>query len=67
MENENSYTGKYLSGLCHRNTSQRLEPSHDKEWLVIKGAAENNLKGLDVRIPIGLMTCVTGVSGSGKK
>ncbi|MGB1520465.1 MAG: excinuclease ABC subunit UvrA, partial [Limisphaerales bacterium] len=67
MENENSYTGKYLSGFYAIETpSQRLEPSHDKGWLVIKGAAENNLKGLDVRIPMGLMTCVTGVSGSGK-
>lgn len=67
MRNENSYTGKYLSGFYSISVpSQRVEPSHDKGWLVIKGATENNLKALDVRIPMGLMTCVTGVSGSGK-
>lgn len=62
---ENSITGQYLSGLRKIETPKtRRKMTKDK--LVIKGATENNLKNINVSIPIGLFTCVTGVSGSGK-
>ena len=64
MENPNSITGQYLSG------KQRIPvPAERKKptgYLTIRKAAENNLKNIDVKIPLGIMTCVTGVSGSGK-
>ena len=59
-----SVTGQYLSGAKRIPIpTQRKEPTG---WLTVKGAAENNLKKIDVRFPLGVMTCVTGVSGSGK-
>ncbi len=59
-----SITGAYLSRrLAIPVPGERRKP---KGWLTIKGAAENNLKNIDVKIPLGIMTCVTGVSGSGK-
>ncbi len=62
---EKSLTGAYLSGKRKIDVPKtRRKPS--KEKLVIKGAAENNLKNINVEIPIGLFVCVTGVSGSGK-
>ena len=65
LKSEKSLTGKYLSGkLKIEYPQKRLKP--DSRKIVIKGAAQNNLKNLDVKIPIGLFTCVTGVSGSGK-
>jgi excinuclease ABC subunit A len=62
-----SRTGQYLSGeLAVELPKERVKPSPDRGWIEILGATENNLKNIDVRIPIGLLTCVTGVSGSGK-
>jgi excinuclease ABC subunit A len=62
-----SLTGRYLSGdLCVPVPAQRVSPQAERGWIEILGAAENNLKNLDVRIPIGTFTCITGVSGSGK-
>ena len=64
MKNENSVTGAYLSGkLKIPVPTERRKPTG---FLTIKGAAENNLKNIDVKIPLGIMTCITGVSGSGK-
>ena len=64
MRNENSITGAYLSGkLKIPVPAQRCKPTG---FLTIKGAAENNLKNIDVKVPLGIMTCITGVSGSGK-
>jgi excinuclease ABC subunit A len=58
-------TARYLNGSLRVEVPARRKPA-GKERLVIKGAAENNLRGVDVEIPVGLFTCVTGVSGSGK-
>ncbi len=64
MKNKNSITGAYLSG---RETipvpSERAKPTG---WIKVLGASQNNLKNIDVMIPLGIMTCITGVSGSGK-
>ncbi len=65
MNNENSLTGQYLSGkLCIDVPKTRRKGIGKK--LIIKGAEENNLKNIDVTIPLGTFTCITGVSGSGK-
>lgn len=62
---ENSETGAYLSGRKKIEVPKVRRLPTDKK-LIIKGAKENNLKGINVEIPLGLFTCVTGVSGSGK-
>ena len=64
MKNENSITGAYLSGRIKIPVPEkRKEPTG---WITVKGAKENNLKNVTANIPLGVMTCITGVSGSGK-
>ena len=65
MNNEKSITGQYLTGKKRIEIPQKRRNSNGK-YLEIKGARENNLKNIDVKIPLGMITCVTGVSGSGK-
>ena len=63
-ENPDSLTGQYLSGKKRIPLpAARRKPAG---YLIVRGAAEHNLKNIDVRIPLGVLTCVTGVSGSGK-
>ena len=64
MKNERSITGAYLSGRC--KIPVPTEHKQPTGWLKIRGAAENNLKQVNADVPLGIMTAVTGVSGSGK-
>lgn len=65
MANPNSLTGKYLTGELKIEVPD-VRRKGNKKFLEVKGATENNLKNINVKIPLGVMTCVTGVSGSGK-
>jgi len=62
---KNSLTGQFLSGRKRIEVPEKRRPFGEK-WLTVVGAQENNLKNITVRFPIGVITCVTGVSGSGK-
>lgn len=65
MDNPNSLTGKYLKGIEKIEVPKKRRKGNG-QYLEIKGASENNLKNINVKIPLGKMVCVTGVSGSGK-
>ena len=65
MNNENSLTGKYLTGKLKIDVPSTRRKGN-KKYIEIMGAKENNLKNINVKIPLGTLTCVTGVSGSGK-
>ena len=65
MQDENSLTGKYLTGE-YKIEIPKIRRKGNKKYLSILGATEHNLKNINVKIPLGTLTCVTGVSGSGK-
>ncbi len=65
MKNENSLTGRYLTGK-EKIEVPKYRRKGNKKFLELKGASQNNLKNINVKIPLGTFTCVTGVSGSGK-
>jgi len=65
LECKKSLTGQYLSGAKKINLPEARRPGNGEE-IVIRGARQNNLKNIDVRIPLGMFVCITGVSGSGK-
>ncbi|WP_080371858.1 excinuclease ABC subunit UvrA, partial [Vibrio cholerae] len=66
IANPNSLTGQYLSGVKKIAVPEQRTPKDAKKTVELKGAVGNNLKNVDLSIPVGLFTCVTGVSGSGK-
>ncbi len=65
LEEKNSITGQYLSGAVKIDVPKKRRKK-TKKVIKVVGATENNLKNINVDIPIGLLTCITGVSGSGK-
>lgn len=66
MQNPNSITGQFLSGVEKIEIPKKRTALNKKKWLKLNGATGNNLKNVNLEIPIGLFTCITGVSGSGK-
>jgi len=66
LKNPESLTAKYLNKQLNIDVPLRRRPFKDKKFLEIKGAREHNLKNIDIKFPLGIFICVTGVSGSGK-
>ena len=66
MQTKESLTGAYLRGDLRIEVPEQRRPVHLRKAIVIEGAAQNNLKNIDIRFPLGGLVCVTGVSGSGK-
>ncbi|MFA4888588.1 MAG: excinuclease ABC subunit UvrA [Candidatus Omnitrophota bacterium] len=66
LKSKDSLTAKYLRGELKISPPEKKRPWQEKKFLEIKGAAEHNLKNIDVKFPLGVFICVTGVSGSGK-
>jgi excinuclease ABC subunit A len=67
LQSKTSLTAKYLTGeLAIPVPKKRIAPTEERGWLEVLGAQENNLQDVDLRIPLGTLTCITGVSGSGK-
>jgi excinuclease ABC subunit A len=66
MQSPRSVTAKYLSGERGIEVPKERRQARDDQWIELKGATGNNLKDVDLRVPVGTFTCVTGVSGSGK-
>jgi excinuclease ABC subunit A len=66
IANKDSLTGQYLAGREEIAVPQRRRGARGNQWVSVRGACANNLKKIDVKIPVGTLTCITGVSGSGK-
>lgn len=66
LANKNSLTGQYLSGKQSIEQPKTRTPAKNDQYFVLTGASGNNLKNVQLKLPIGVMTCITGVSGSGK-
>lgn len=66
LKDKESLTGKYLSGEMKIDIPEEIVPYDRAKAIVLKGVRQNNLKNINVEIPVGLFTCITGVSGSGK-
>jgi excinuclease ABC subunit A len=66
LNNDKSLTGRYLSGVERIEIPKKRVPYDSSKELILKGACSNNLKNVELKLPLGLLTCVTGVSGSGK-